>query len=40
MKVEGKRLEVGERVCRERHGGTCVFEKGEGTTTKTLLQRD
>ena len=33
MKVEkGKRLEVGEHVCRERHWGTCVFEEGDGTT--------
>ena len=31
MKVEkGKRLEVGECACRERHGGNCVFEEGDG----------
>jgi len=31
MKEEkGKRLEVGECVCRERHGGNCVFEEGDG----------
>ena len=27
---EGKRLEAGEHVCRERHGGNCVFEEGDG----------
>ena len=32
LKVEkAKILEAGERACRERHGGNCVFEDGDGT---------
>ena len=32
MKVEKrKRLEAGEHVRRERHGGNCLFEEGDGT---------
>ena len=32
MKVEKrKRLEAREHVRRERHGGNCLFEEGDGT---------
>ena len=35
MKVEkGKRLEAGEHVRRERHGGNCLFEEGDGTVSR------
>ena len=38
MKVEKrKRLEAGEHVRRERHGGNCLFEEGDGTACFRVL---